>query len=77
MARKRKGMGLMEKRLFGINEVADYLSLSPQTIRNKLRAGTFPVEPRRLFGRKLLWDKRELDLYISRGFQGKHGVTAD
>jgi len=55
----------MEKRLFSIKEISAYLSLSPQTIRNKLSAGTFPIFPIKIGG-KLLWDKRKIDGYLDK-----------
>ena len=55
----------VERRLLDIKGLAVYMSLSVQTIRNKLSAGTFPICPIRI-GRKLLWDKRAVDAYISK-----------
>lgn len=46
------------KRMLGIKELSDYLGLSPQTIYNKLSAGTFPIKTKRI-GRRLKWDRRE------------------
>ena len=51
--------------MLGINEVAQYLGLSPQTIRNKLSAGTFPVRTKRI-GRLLKWDRRDVDRYLDK-----------
>lgn len=55
----------MEKRLLSIKEMGAYINLKPQTIRNQLSAGTFPIPPIKLGG-KLLWDKRRVDAFISR-----------
>ncbi len=55
----------MERRMLGINELADYIGLSPQTIRNKLTAGTFPIRTKRL-GRLLKWDRRDVDRFLDR-----------
>ncbi len=55
----------MERRMLGIKELADYLGLAPQTIRNQLSAGTFPIRTKRL-GRRLKWDRRDVDLYLDK-----------
>jgi excisionase family DNA binding protein len=55
----------LEKRMWGVNEVAEYLGLSPQTIRNKLAAGTFPIKTKRI-GRLLKWDRRDVDRYLDK-----------
>ena len=55
----------MEKRLMSLKDVSAYLSLSPQTIRNKLSAGTFPIRPIKIGG-KLLWDKRRVDKFLDK-----------
>ena len=47
----------MEKRMFCVKELAHYIGLAPQTIKNQFYAGRFPIPPTRL-GRKLLWDKK-------------------
>ena len=51
--------------MLGINELADYLGLSSQTIYNKLSAGTFPIKTKRL-GRLLKWDRRDVDRFLDR-----------
>jgi predicted DNA-binding transcriptional regulator AlpA len=53
----------MEKRLLSIKEISVYLNLRPQTIRNKLSAGTFPILPIKIGG-KLLWDKKMVDRFL-------------
>jgi excisionase family DNA binding protein len=55
----------LEKRMWGVNEVAEYLGLSPQTIRNQLSAGTFPIKTKRI-GRLLKWDRRDVDRYLDK-----------
>lgn len=55
----------MEKRLLSLREVSVYLNVRPQTIRNKLSAGTFPIAPIKIGG-KLLWDKRKVDRFLDR-----------
>jgi len=55
-----------EKRLLNIREAASYLGIAPQTLYNgsgRKSKDPFPVKPKRI-GRKLLWDVRELDVYI-------------
>jgi predicted DNA-binding transcriptional regulator AlpA len=53
----------MEKRLLSIKEIGAYLNISPQTIRNRLSAGTFPIPPIKIGG-KLLWDRRKVDRFL-------------
>jgi excisionase family DNA binding protein len=53
----------IERRMFGIKELADYLGLSAQTIYNRLSAGTFPIKTKRI-GRRLKWDRRDVDRYL-------------
>jgi excisionase family DNA binding protein len=55
----------LEKRMLGVKELSGYLGLSPQTIYNKLSAGTFPIKTKRL-GRLLKWDRRDLDRYLDK-----------
>jgi len=56
----------VESRLLDIEAAAAYLSLSPKTIRNRLGPKAeqpFPVRPKR-FGRRVLFDRRDLDAYV-------------
>ncbi len=56
----------LNKRLFTTKEAASYLGLAARTLYNgsgRKAAKPFPVKPRR-FGRKLLWDKRDLDAWV-------------
>ncbi len=55
----------MERRLLNVSELAKYLGVSPQTIYNKLSAGTFPIKTKRL-GRLLKWDIRDVDRYLDK-----------
>lgn len=48
-----------------IHGLADYLGLSPQTIRDKLTAGTFLIKTKRI-GRLLKWDRRDVDRYLDK-----------
>ena len=42
----------LEKRMLSIKDLSDYLGVSPQTIYNRLSAGTFPIKTKRI-GRRL------------------------
>ena len=42
----------VERRMFGIQELAEYLGVSRQSIYNRLSAGTFPIKTKRL-GRRI------------------------
>ena len=53
----------MEKRMFCVKDLAHYIGLAPQTIKNQFYAGRFPIPPTRL-GRKLLWDKKLVDKFL-------------
>lgn len=55
----------MERRMIGIEELADYIGIRPQTIRNKINLGTFPI-PTRKIGRLLKWDRTDVDRYLDR-----------
>lgn len=56
-----KGAG---KRLLPIPEAAEYLGLSPRTIRNDLSRKVFPVKPVKYRG-KVLFRREDLDAFIS------------
>jgi len=53
----------MEKRMIGVKELAEYIGLRPQTIRNKVNCGTFPI-PTKKIGRLLKWERRDVDKYL-------------
>ena len=56
----------MNPRLLPINEAAAYCGLAPKTLRNRLGRRAehpFPVKPKRI-GRKILFDRRDLDRFI-------------
>jgi predicted DNA-binding transcriptional regulator AlpA len=53
----------MEKRMLSLKELAHYIGLAPQTIKNQFYGGRFPIPPTRI-GRKLLWDKKTVDRYL-------------
>ena len=53
-------------RLLNVEQTAQYLLISPKTIRNRLgpRApDPFPVKPKKI-GKRVLFDIRDLDRYI-------------
>ncbi len=51
------------KRMLDINELSERIGLKPQTVRNKLNCGTFPIKTKRI-GRKLLWDLKDVDRFL-------------
>jgi predicted DNA-binding transcriptional regulator AlpA len=51
------------KRMLDISDLATRIGLKPQTIRNKLNCGTFPIKTKKI-GRKLLWDIRDVDKFL-------------
>ena len=55
----------MEKRMLSLEELAEYIGLAPQTIRNQRCRGDFPI-PSKPLGRKLLWDKKTVDNYLDK-----------
>jgi excisionase family DNA binding protein len=55
----------MEQRLISIKELGVYLNISPQTIRNKLSSGTFPIIPIKLGG-KVLFDIQEIEKFLDK-----------
>jgi excisionase family DNA binding protein len=55
----------MEKRMLSTKELADYMGIAPQTIKNQRSAGTFPIPATRI-GRRILWDKRLVDRYLDK-----------
>ena len=59
-------MAERETRLLNVNQTAEYLSISPKTIRNGLgpkAKDPFPI-PSKKIGKRRLFDKRDLDCYI-------------
>jgi excisionase family DNA binding protein len=55
----------MEQRLLGIEELGEYLGISPQTIRNRLSLGTFPIPAKKVCGR-VKFDKKDVERYLER-----------
>ena len=56
---------LMEKRLIDIKELSQYLGIKPQTIRNRLSAGSFHIRAFRICGR-IRFDTRDVEKYLIR-----------
>ena len=54
---------LQLKRMININELSDIINIKPQTIRNRLSYGTFPISPKKIGG-SLRWDLRDVNRYI-------------
>jgi predicted DNA-binding transcriptional regulator AlpA len=52
-----------KRRMLDINELAEILDLSVQTIRNQLCKGTFPIPPKKIGG-ALRWDIRDVEKYL-------------
>lgn len=61
MAKEKK----IQRRMLGVRELAEYLGLAPQTIRNKLANGTLPI-PAKKIGKLLKFDKKDVDVYVDR-----------
>ena len=55
----------MEKRMLNLEELAEYIGLAPQTIKNMRSKGEFPI-PSKHICRKLLWDKKIVDACIDK-----------
>jgi predicted DNA-binding transcriptional regulator AlpA len=53
------------KRMMNFNELAEYIGLRPQTIRNKFYAGEFPIPAKKILS-KVLWDKKDVDKYLDK-----------
>ena len=54
-----------QKRMMNFVELAKYIGLRPQTIRNKHYAGEFPIPAKKIFS-KVLWDKKDVDKYLDK-----------
>lgn len=55
----------MEKRLLGITELGEYLGIRPQTIRNRLSSGTFPIPAKKVCGR-VKFELKDVDGYLNK-----------
>ena len=54
-----------QKRMMNFEELAEYIGLRPQTIRNKFYAGEFPIPAKKILT-KVLWDKKDVDKYLDK-----------
>jgi predicted DNA-binding transcriptional regulator AlpA len=55
----------MEKRMMDIRELAVYIGIKPQTIRNQISLGKFQI-PTKKIGRLLKWDRRDVDRFLDK-----------
>ena len=55
----------MENRMMDIRELATYIGIRPQTIRNQISLGKFPI-PTKKIGRLLKWDRRDVDRFLDK-----------
>jgi predicted DNA-binding transcriptional regulator AlpA len=58
----------ISKRMLNFEELAEYIGLRPQTIKNKFYAGEFPIPAKKIFS-KVLWDKKDVDKYLDKLFK--------
>lgn len=49
----------------GIEELSQYLGIKPQTIRNRLSNGTFPIPAKKVCGR-VKFDRRDVDRFLDK-----------
>ena len=56
---------LIERRLLGIEELGEYIGIRPQTIRNRLSNGTFPIPAKKVCGR-VKFDLRDVESYLDK-----------
>jgi predicted DNA-binding transcriptional regulator AlpA len=55
----------MDRRLLGIEELSEYIGIRPQTIRNRLSCGTFPIPAKKFCGR-VKFDCKDVDSYLDK-----------
>lgn len=48
-ANKKADKKKFAKRMLNFDELAEYIGLSPQTIRNKFYAGEFPIPAKKIY----------------------------
>ena len=51
--------------MLNFEELAQYIGLRPQTVKNKFYSGNFPIPAKKVFS-KVLWDKKDVDKYLDR-----------
>lgn len=51
--------------MLNFEELAVYIGLRPQTIKNKFYSGKFPIPAKKVFS-KVLWDKKDVDKYLDK-----------
>jgi predicted DNA-binding transcriptional regulator AlpA len=56
---------ITNKRMLNFEELAEYIGLRPQTIKNKFYAGEFPIPAKKIFS-KVLWDQKDVDKYLDK-----------
>jgi predicted DNA-binding transcriptional regulator AlpA len=56
---------IISKRMLNFEELAEYIGLRPQTVKNKFYAGEFPIPAKKIFS-KVLWDKKDVDKYLDK-----------
>jgi len=55
----------MEKRFLSVNELSEYIGVSPQTIYNKINRGNFPIPYKKVFG-LLKWEMEEVNDFLNK-----------
>ena len=72
LRRLREDIQASSKPLLTVPEAAEYLGISPKTIRNDLSTKTFPVKPVR-WGKRVLFRRQELNQLIDGMGSEGHG----
>jgi len=62
---ERRFAPVIERRLLGIDELSQYIGIRPQTIRNRLCCGTFPIPAKKVCGR-VKFDRRDVESYFDK-----------
>jgi predicted DNA-binding transcriptional regulator AlpA len=56
---------VLERRFLGIDELSEYIGIRPQTIRNRLSSGTFPIPAKKVCGR-VKFDRKDVESYLDK-----------